>query len=68
MEELYTQKLGKDRIVSVIAWTKKNAIIEDLATELKYTISWEIFFKFHKKLEPTEIDTDKYIGPDLTFE
>ena len=65
MEELYIQKLGKSRIVSVIAWTKKDAIIEDLATELKYAVSWETFFKFHEKLEPADINTDDYDGPNL---
>lgn len=50
-EDLYIQKIGNTRIVSVYDWNKNDAIVEDLRTGLKYAISWDNFFKTHDKLK-----------------
>jgi len=67
MEELYFQEIGKLRVVSVIGWSSKEVLLEDLSTGLKYTMSWEIFFKYHRKMEPATIDISDYTGPNLTI-
>jgi hypothetical protein len=65
MLELYEQNCGKKRIVNVVGWNRKNAIVKDLRSELTYTISWDLFFKHCTKLEPFECDVSKYDGPNL---
>jgi hypothetical protein len=64
-EEFYVQKFGNKRIVQVIGWTDDEALIYDLKCDLKYPMAWGVFFMHHEKLEPAEINTDSYEGPDI---
>lgn len=65
MEDLYIQNYGKQRIVCTIGWNDDNVLVEDIKTELRYVMNWELFLKHHQILEDYEGDVSDYIGPDL---
>jgi hypothetical protein len=67
MENLYIQNYGKKRIVCVIGWNENNALIEDIKTEERYILNWELFLKYHEILQDYDCDISKYKGPNLNI-
>lgn len=65
MEELYRQTFGKKRIVAVVGWNENDVLLDDLKSELKYAINWNLFFDKYKKVEPYDVDIEDYTGCDL---
>lgn len=66
MDELYVQNFGKKNVVSLIGWNRDRALVLDLHTGLKCTYDWNLFFKYHDKLEDNEFDIKEYTGSDLS--
>ena len=65
MEELYHQNFGKNRVVSIKGWNRRDALIEDLKSSTMYAMEWDLFFRYHTKIDPYECNINDYVGANL---
>lgn len=64
--ELYIQKFGKQKIVEVIGWNRKDAILKEFKSNFRFAVAWQIFNKYYEKIEVFDCDTSEYTGADLS--
>lgn len=64
---LYKQKTSKDggRAVIILKWNDEDVLLQDVKTDLIYTMSWQNFFPRHEEMLYA-CDESKYTGSNLS--